>query len=152
MSEQLELLTRIDADLKQAMRDRNDVAKLALRAVKTALTEASKAGSDHVLTEEQVLAAIQKEAKRRRDAAAEYAKVGHTERAAQEEAELAILERYLPRQMSESEIEEIAKAVVADVGATSMRDMGNVMSAAMSRMAGRADGKLVNQVVRRILS
>jgi uncharacterized protein YqeY len=150
-NEQLSLAERIDADLKQAMRSQDNIAKLALRAVKTALTEASKSGSDHALTEEQVLAVIQREAKRRREAAAEYEKVGASAPAEQERAELSILERYLPRQLSEEEVEVLAREVIAETGASSVRDLSKVMPVMMSRVAGTADGKLVSQVVRRLL-
>lgn len=146
-----DLQARIDADLKQAMRDRNEVAKLTLRSVKTALTEARTSGQQHELTDAEVVAAVQKEAKRRRDAAAEFERLGDPNRAASELAELAILEQYLPRQMSEAEVEEVARRVIAEVGATSPKQMGAVMAAMMTAVKGQADGKLVNQVVRRLL-
>lgn len=145
------LAVRIDADLKQAMRAQDTIAKLALRAVKTALTEASKAGSDHSLTDDQVMAVIQREAKRRREAAAEYDKVGAATPAEQERAELAVLEQYLPRQLTEAEIETLARAVIAETGATSARDMNKVMPVMVARVAGSADGKLVSQIVKRLL-
>jgi hypothetical protein len=104
------------------------------------------------LGEEQVMAALQKEAKRRRDAAAEYERVGQPDRAAQENAELAVLQRYLPQQLGEEEIEAIARAAIAETGATSPRDMGKVMPVVMQRTAGTADGKAVSQVVRRLLA
>lgn len=148
---QTSLQERIDADLQQAMRAQDTIAKLALRAVKTALTEASKAGTNHDLDDSQVIGVIQREAKRRREAAAEYRRVGGTSQAAQEEAELAILERYLPRQMGEGEIERMARQVIAETGATSARDFGKVMPVLMARLAGTADGKLVSQIVRRLL-
>lgn len=147
-----ELIQQIDSDLKQAMRDKNEVAKLTLRSVKTALTEARTSGADHSLGEAEVLAVLQKEAKRRRDAAAEYERVGDPQRAAAELAEMAVLEKYLPQQMGEAEIEPIAQAAIAQVGATSPKQMGAVMSAIMAQVGGKADGKLVNQVVRRLLS
>jgi uncharacterized protein YqeY len=150
-AEQSALAARIDDDLKQAMRAQDTIAKLALRAVKTALTEASKAGSDHNLSDAQVMAVIQREAKRRREAAAEYDKVGATAPADQERAELAVLERYLPRQMSEAEVETLARTVIAETGATSVRDLNKVMPVMMARVAGTADGKVVSQVVRRLL-
>jgi len=149
--EQPELAVRIDADLKQAMRAQDNIAKLALRAVKTALTEASKSGSNHALTDEQVMAVIQREAKRRREAAGEYDKVGAKVQADQERAELAVLENYLPRQMGEAEVETLARQVIAETGATSVRDLNKVMPVMISRVAGSADGKLVSQVVRRLL-
>jgi len=150
-AEQPELAVRIDADLKQAMRAQDTIAKLALRAVKTALTEASKSGSNHSLTDDQVMAVIQREAKRRREAAGEYDKVGATVQADQERAELAVLENYLPRQMSEAEVEVLARTAIAETGATSVRDLNKVMPVMISRVAGRADGKVVSQVVRRLL-
>lgn len=147
-----DLQARIDADLKQAMRDRDDVTKLTLRAVKTALTEATKAEDASALDDQAVMAVIQREAKRRRDAAAEFEQLGDQARAEQERAELAVLEVYLPKQLSEADIEAIARDVIADLGATSMKEMGQVMSAIMPKVQGVADGKAVNQVVRRLLS
>jgi uncharacterized protein YqeY len=145
------LLLQIDSDLKQAMRDRNEVTKLTLRSVKTALTEARTSGAEHVLSEAEVLAVVQKEAKRRRDAASEYQRVGDQGRADAELAEMRVLEKYLPRQMDEGEIEVVAQRVIAQLGATSQKQMGAVMSATMAEVGGKADGKLVNQVVRRLL-
>lgn len=152
-AEQSALAARIDTDLKQAMREQDTIAKFALRAVKTALTEATKTGSgDLILNDDQVMAVIQREAKRRREAAAEYDKVGATVPGDQERAELAILERYLPRQLSEAEVEAIAREVIATTGATSVRDLNKVMPVMMGRVAGVADGKLVSQVVKQLLS
>ncbi len=146
------LIQRIDQDLKQAMREKDEVAKLALRSVKTAITQARKAGkAEHELSEEEVLRVISKQAKQRRDAIAEYEKAGRMDLAEKERAELAVLERYLPQPLSEEELEQIVREVIAEVGATSMRDMGKVMPVAMKRVAGRADGKAVNQIVRRLL-
>jgi uncharacterized protein len=145
------LLQQIDTDLRQAMRDKDEVAKLTLRSVKTALTEARTAGSEHVLRQPEVIAVLQKEAKRRRDTAAEFARVGDQQRADAELAEMKVLEKYLPRQMDEAEIESVARRVIARLGATSQKQMGAVMSTTMAEIAGQADGKLVNQVVRRLL-
>jgi uncharacterized protein YqeY len=146
-----DLQSRIDADLKQAMRERDEVTKLTLRAVKTALTEARTSGAQHELSADEVLTVVQKEAKRRRDAAAEYERLGDANRASAELVELAVLERYLPRQLSEAEVEVIARRVIAGLGATSPKQMGAVMAALMPEVKGEADGKLVSQVVRRLL-
>ena len=144
---------QIDLDLKDAMRNKDAVTKLVLRSVKTALTEEAKSTSQHaVLSEDEVMDVIQREAKRRRDAAAEYEKAGRSDRAAEELAELTVLERYLPQQLSEDEIRVLATEVIAQIDATSMRDMGAVMSVIMPKVAGRADGRRVNQVVRDLLS
>ncbi len=146
------LQERIEADLRQAMRDRNEVDKLALRNVKTAITLARTATANHDLSEAEILAVLQKEAKRRRDTAAEYERLGASKQAEGELAELAVIERYLPRQLSEAELEEIVRAVIAEKGATSMKEMGAIMSGVMARVTGVADGKAVNQIVRRLLS
>jgi uncharacterized protein len=147
-----ELLTRIDTDLKLAMRSKDEPAKLALRAVKTGLTEARKSeAGQHELSEREVMAVLARAAKQRREAIVEYEKAGRDDLVAKEQAELVVLERYLPQQLSEAEIEELAREVIAETGATSPQDMSRVMPVMMQRTAGRADGRLVNQVVRRLL-
>jgi uncharacterized protein YqeY len=87
----------------------------------------------------------------RRDTAAEYEKLGSPERAQQELADVPIFERYLPQALSEAEVEEIVRTVIAQTGVTSPRDMGRVMGPVMAEVAGRADGKVVSQIVRRLL-
>ena len=151
MSENLTLAQQIDADLKTAMLARDETAKLTLRSVKTALSAATKTEDAPQLDDALVQSVLQREAKRRRDAAAEYEKAGSPERAAQELAELAVLERYLPQQLTDAEVEAIVVAVIAETGATGMSDMGKIMSAAMPRVGDRADGKRVNQAARRLL-
>jgi uncharacterized protein YqeY len=150
-AEKTALWTQIDQDLHQAMRAQDNITKLTLRAVKTALTESAKSGADHALTDEDVVAVVQREAKRRRESAAEYVRFGSEERAAQELAELAVLERYLPKQLSEAEIEAAARAVIAAVGADNPRDLGKVMPVLLGRLGGAADGKVVSGIVRRLL-
>jgi len=151
-NKQASIQIRLDDDLKVAMRERDEITKLTLRSLKAAITEASKVGGSHTLDDEAILVVAQKQAKQRRDAAAEYDQADRPEQAAQERAELAILERYLPQQLTEPEIEEIVRGVIAETGATSMGDMGKVMSATMPHVAGVADGKVVSQIVRRQLS
>lgn len=146
------LVGQLDADLKQAMRDRDEVAKLTLRAVKTALTEMRTSGrAEHALGYDDVLGVLKREAKRRRDTAAEFERLGDPARAAAELAELAVLERYLPQQMDDAAIEAIVRQVIADLGADSSKQMGAVMAGVMAEVEARADGKRVNQVVRRLL-
>lgn len=148
-----DLPARIDADLKQAMRDRNETAKLTLRAVKTAITQARTSGDQaHELSDADVLDIIRREAKRRRDAADEFQKVGASDRAEAEMAEYRILQQYLPQQLSDAEIEVIAREVIAEIGATSAKQIGQVMPAVLAKTGPRADGKAVNQVVRRLLT
>lgn len=156
------LQQQINEDLKQAMLAQDNVAKLALRAVKTALTESIKSQCDgssgqsstdrDTLTDAEVQAVIQRLAKRRRDAAQEYERAGQPDRADEELSELAILERYLPQQLSEEEIEHIVRTVISETGASTIREIGQVMSVVMPRTKGRADGKVVNQIARKLLS
>lgn len=148
-----ELLARIDQDLKEAMRSRDEAAKLALRSVKTALSEVQKGETgEQELSSEMIADVLQRAAKQRRDAIAEFQRAGREDLIANERAELAVLERYLPRQMDESEIETIVREVIAETGARSARDMGKVMPLAIERSAGRADGRAVSQVARRLLA
>ncbi len=152
MSE-LSLIERIDADLRQAMREKDEAAKLALRSIKAALTEASKAGkAQRSLTDEEALQVIARLAKQRREAMAEFEKAGRAALAAREEAELAVLQRYLPEPLSQAEIEALARQAIQETGASSPREMGKVMSVLMPRVRGRAEGKVVSQIVRRLLS
>lgn len=150
MSE-LTLIERIDVDLKQAMRDKNEVDKLTLRAMKTALTLARTETSNHHLGDAEAISVLQKLAKKRRETAAEFEKLGRPEQAQAELAEMTVIERYLPRALGEAEVEEMARAIIAAKGATSVRDLGAVMGDLIAKVAGRADGKLVSQVVRRLL-
>ena len=145
------LTEQIESDLKQAMLARNEVVKMTLRAVKTALTTVAKPGTIHELAEADVIAVMRSESKRRRDSAEEFLKVGAQERADAELAEREVIERYLPAQMDEATIEALARTVIAEIGATSVKEMGKVMAALMPRTGGQADGKAVNAVVKRLL-
>ena len=148
----MSLEERLNADLKDAMRNRDQVRKLALRAVKTAITEAKVSGDQsRELTDEDVLAVIMKQAKQRRDSAAEFAKGGRDDLVAQEEAELAVLEAYLPKQLSEDEIRERAKAAIAELGVVDIKSIGPVMRKLTAELRGLADGRAINRIVRELL-
>ncbi|MBC8449172.1 MAG: GatB/YqeY domain-containing protein [Chloroflexi bacterium] len=148
----MDLMDRLNADLKEAMRGGDQVRKLALRAVKTAIRQAEVAGEEaRTLSEQEILVIIAKEAKQRRDAIVEFEKGGRPDLVEQEQAELAVLESYLPQQLTREEIAEIAQRVIAAVGATGPRQMGLVMRPLMEELRGLADGKLVNQVVQELL-
>ena len=151
MSEQT-LLDRVNDDLKEAMRRKDETAKLALRSVKSAFLEAQKSGNfTEALTDAELVQVIGKTAKQRRDTIVEYQRVGRPDLAAVEAAELTVIERYLPQQLSAAQLEEIVRAVIAETGAQSMRDMNKVMPVAMQRVAGQADGRAINQIVRQLL-
>jgi uncharacterized protein YqeY len=150
------LREQLTDDLKDAMRDRDDARKRTVRSViaamKKAETELDSSGSRVVLDDPGILGVISKQAKQRQESIEAFQAGGREDLVAREQAELAILESYLPQQLTRAEIEEEARQVVAETGASSPRDIGTVMRPLMARLKGRADGRVVNQVVREILS
>ena len=147
----MSLKIRLADDLKQAMRQGDERRKSTIRLVKAAITNAEiERGKE--LSDEEVLAVIANQTKQRRESVAEFAKGGRQDLVSQEEEELQILLSYLPAQMSRHEIEAAARQVIAEVGATSPAQMGEVMRRLMPQLKGKADGSLVNQVVKEILS
>ena len=146
------LLETINQDLKQAMKSGDEVGKRTLRSLKAAITRAQKDKDNRPLTDEEIVIVLQKQAKQRRDSIAAYEQAGRDDLVAEETAELAVIERYLPQMMSEDEIRQAAQVAIADVGAASPRDMGKVMGKLMPQLRGKADGRLVNQIVRELLA
>ncbi len=139
--------------IKDAMRSKDKVRLEALRAVKKELLEASTAkGAGGNVSEDQELKIFQKMVKQRKESAELYAQQGREDLAAPELAEATIIESFLPKQMSEAEIGEALKEIVAKLGATGPQDMGKVMGAAMKALAGKADGKLISKIVKEILN
>lgn len=144
---------RLDADLKEAIRSGDTVRKLAIRAVKTAITEAKVSGSEqHTLTDADVLGIVIKQVKQRRDSVTEFAKGGRHDLIAQEEAEIAVLEVYLPKQLDEGTIRERARAVIAELGVTDAKGFGNVMKRLTADLRGQADGQTISRIVRELLA
>ena len=145
------LKERLQDDLKDALRARDERRKSVIRMALTVITNAEvEHGGD--LDDPGVAAVLQKEARQRQDTIAELRQTDRSDLLAKEEAELAILEEYLPKLLSRDEIVAEARQVVAELGATGMGQMGPVMSALMSKLKGRVDGRLVNEVVRELLS
>jgi uncharacterized protein YqeY len=143
---------RLDADLKDAMKSGDTTRKLAIRAVKTAITEAKVSGTEaKTVNDADVLAIITKQVKQRRDSIIEYNKGGRPDLAVQEQAEIVVLEVYLPKQLSEAEIRERAQAVIAELGVTDMKGFGSVMKRLSADLRGIADGQIINRVVRELL-
>lgn len=132
--------------MKARDESRVSTIRLALAAVKN--TEIDR-GQE--LTDDETMEVLAREAKRRREAIEGAEKAGRPDFAEREQKELEILTVYLPKQLGEDEIDRIAQEVITEVGATSMKDRGKVMSALMQRVRGRADGKVVSQVVERAL-
>ena len=146
----MSLKEQLNNDLKDSMRNKDKVQTETLRLLKSAIKYADIEAKAE-LDDSGVLAVIAKQAKQRRDSIAEFEKANRTDLVDKEAAELAILERYLPSQMSEEEITEKAQAVIAELGITDIKGVGQVMKRLMAELKGQADGKLINQVVRRLL-
>ena len=139
-------------DLHDAMRAQDKVRSATLRMALTAITTEEVAGTQaRTLTDDEVLKVLAKEAKKRRESAEAFLGAGRQELADREEAELAVLETYLPAQFEDATLDEMALAAVAEVGATSMAQMGQVMKVLQPRVAGQADGGRVAAAVRRAL-
>lgn len=138
-------------DLKTAMRSGDTTARETIRMLRSALgyAQIERGGP---LPPETEIAVVQKEVKRRREAIEQFERAGRADRAAQERAEIGVLERYLPAMMSADEIAAEAKEVIAAVGAQGPRDVGKVMNPLMARLRGRADGSEVSRVVRHLLT
>ena len=138
-------------DLKTAMRDKDALKKDTVQMIRAAILQVEK---DNVVTleDDKIIEIIAKEAKKRKDAAADFEKSGREDLIEKNQKELEIITSYLPKQLSVEEIEVIVKEIIATLGATSMKDMGNVMKEAKAKMGAQADGKTINEVVKSLLS
>lgn len=144
------LLERLDQAFKESLKGQQEVALSTLRMLRTALKN-RQVELRRPLTDAEVQAVIAAQAKQRREAIAEYTKAGRMDVAHKEEEELRFLLSFLPPQLSEAELEAEIDRIIAEVGATSAKDLGKVMKAAMAQLTGRAEGKLVQEIVRRRL-
>jgi hypothetical protein len=127
--------------------ERRDTLRLLLAAFKNAEIEAG-----HTLTDDEAIRVLQKEAKQRRDSITEYEKANRADLAEKEQVELVVIDEFLPAQLSDEELEAMARDVIAEVGASEPGDVGKVMRPMLAKVAGRADGGRVNQAVRSILA
>ena len=145
------LSARIESAMRESMRARDEQRTLTLRMAMAAAQNARIArGRD--LTDDEVVEVLTKQVKQRRESIAMYRDAGREDRAAAEEAEAAILAEFLPQQLSEAEIEDLARAAISETGAASPADLGRVMGRLSPQTKGRADGRLVSDVVRRLLT
>ncbi len=149
------LKQQIQTDLKLAMRENDERRKVAIRQVialiKNAEVEARADGRGGVLSDADILALIRREIKQHEESLLEARNAGRKDLEAEQAAELEILRSYLPRQMSREEIAEVARQVIAEVGATSLKQQGDVMKVLLPRIKDRADGRLVSEIVRDLL-
>jgi uncharacterized protein YqeY len=149
----MSLETRVMEELKTAMRAKDEAGLRTLRAIKAAiLIEKTSEGATDVIPEATELKMLQKMAKQRRDSLDIFEKQNREDLAAKEREELAIIERFLPKQMTGEEIEAEVKTIIDQVGAKNAADMGKVMGAATKQMAGKADGKVISETVKRLLA
>ena len=147
----MSLIARMEDELKEATLARDSERRDALRLILNALRNSEKELM-RPLSDEEELQVLQRERKRRVEAADAFRSGGRDEQAAAEERELAVLEEFMPEPLSEDELEEIVDDAIAEVGATSMRDFGRVMADVMPQVSGRADGSAVSQLVREKLA
>ncbi|RLD91528.1 MAG: GatB/YqeY domain-containing protein [Bacteroidetes bacterium] len=150
----MELEKLINNDLKEAMKAKNRRKLEALRAIKAALLleKTGKDVADGEIPESVELKLLQKLVKQRKESAVLYREQNRPELAEEEEYQVSIIEKYLPEQMSEEEVKSIIEKIVADTGASSMKDMGRVMGIAAKQLAGKADNKAISNIVKGLLS
>ena len=149
----MSLQTKVMDALKEAMKAKDTIALESLRAIKSAILLAkTEAGAAAELAEEEELKLLQKLVKQRKDSAALYAQQGRNDLAEPELAQVAVIEKFLPKQLLEAEVTEAVKAIIAEVGATSAKDMGKVMGVATKQLAGKTDGKVISAIVKSLLA
>ncbi|UTW64331.1 GatB/YqeY domain-containing protein [bacterium SCSIO 12741] len=147
------LAEQVNADIKDAMKAKEREKLDALRAVKSALLlAATEKGANNEVSEEAGIQVIQRLIKQRNEAAEAYLGQNRQDLADVELAQVKVIEKYMPEQLSEEEVEEGLKSIIAETGASSMKDMGKVMGMATKKFSGKADNKLVSQLVRKMLS
>jgi uncharacterized protein len=147
----MSLIKRLETELTAAMKERDTARRDALRLILASLRAAEKE-LQRPLHDDEELQVLQRERKRRLESAEAFRAAAREEQAAAEEAELAVLEEFMPEPLADEELERIVDDAIAEVGATSMRDLGRVMADVMPQIAGRADGSAVSQLVREKLA
>jgi uncharacterized protein len=147
----MNLETRIMEDLKTAMREKNQAALRGIRSIKAELLKAKTDGTGREMDEMREIQIVQKMIKQRKESAEIFQKQNREDLAGPELEEIAVIEKYLPQMMTADEITAVIKVIMAEVGASSAKDMGKVMGVATKQLAGKADGKLVSETVKGLL-
>lgn len=145
------ILDQLNQDMKQAMKDKEALKLSVIRMLKAALKN-EEIHQGRTLTEDDELAILTRELKQRQDSLHEFEKAGRSDLAEKNRLEIEVVKSYLPEELSEDELREMIREAISQVSATSKKDMGKVMSILMPKVKGRADGKLVNQMVSELLS
>lgn len=148
----MSLQTNITAALKEAMKAKDQVALESLRAIKSELLLAQTSGSSAELTEADEIKLLQKLVKQRKDAASIFVEQGRNDLAEPELAQAAVIEQFLPAQLSEAEVEAAIKEIIAEGNFAGMQSMGQVMGLANTKLAGSADGKTISTIVKKLLT
>ena len=149
----MELFNQISEDIKAAMKARDKVRLETLRNVKKVFLEVKTApGTNNTLEDANALNIIQKLAKQGKETAQTYKNNNRDDLAAEELLQVSVLEEYLPKALSEQEVEQGVSAIIAQIGAQGMKDMGKVMGVASKQMAGKADGRMISEIIKRLLS
>jgi len=151
MEKESGLKQKLADDLRQALRDGDKVKRSAIRLVMAAIKN-TEIARQAALEDSDILGVIAKEIRQRKESIEAFRQGGRQELAAQEEAEMAVLEQYMPQQMSRDELVAEARRVIGEVGAVGLRDKGKVMPQLIARLKGRADGREINEVVTELLS
>ncbi|RRG09660.1 MAG: GatB/YqeY domain-containing protein [Lactobacillus sp.] len=146
----MSLLETLNQDMKTAMKAKDKTTLSVVRMLKSAVMN-EQINLGHDLTNDEEVAVLSRELKQRKDSVAEFDKGGREDLSAQTKAEITVVEKYMPAQLSEDEVKQIVADTVTEVGAQSMADFGKVMGAVMPKLKGQADGKLVNQTVKGLL-
>ncbi|GGA36417.1 hypothetical protein GCM10007416_06660 [Kroppenstedtia guangzhouensis] len=142
----MSLIERLNQDMKTAMKNKEKTTLSVIRMVRSSIKN-KEIELQHSLTEEEALDVVAKELKQQRDSLREFEQVGREDLAQKARDEIAVLERYMPEQLTDAELKKIVQETIASTGAASKADMGKVMKAVMPRVKGRADGKRVNRLV-----
>ena len=148
----MSLETKINTDLKEAMKAKDQARLRGIRAVKSAILLLKTDGSGKEIDEKAEIKMLQKLIKQRKDSLEIYEKQGREDLAAKEREEIEVISQYLPEQLSKEELEAKLKEIIAETGASSMKDMGKIMGIANQRFAGKADGKTISGIVKNLLS
>ena len=147
------LFEQVSNDIKEAMKARDKVSLETLRNIKKVFIEAKTApGANDTLEDAAALKILAKLAKQGKESAATYVQQNRQDLADDELAQVAVIEEYLPKQLSEAEIEAVVKTIIADTGAQGMKDMGKVMGIASKQLAGKADGRVISGIVKTLLA
>jgi uncharacterized protein YqeY len=146
----MSLKTELESDLKKAMREGDKPKRDALRMLLAAIKQEEVDGR-RSLDDEAVTAILNRQMKQRRESIADYERAGQPDQVEKEQYEMSLIESYLPQMMSQAEIEPVVARIIADLSVTDMKSMGQVMARAMAELQGKADGRLVSQIVRQQL-